>query len=52
MNGKAENNYRITFYDGPLGNNRKSIDIYAINSDDAFDKAYKMPEEETNEIIC
>lgn len=37
-------NYRITFSDGPLGVLHKRIDVYAENSDDAFAKAYKMPE--------
>jgi hypothetical protein len=34
-------NYRITFISKSRS---KSIDIYAISSDDAFNKAYKMPE--------
>lgn len=37
-------NYRITFGDGPAGNRTKSYDVHATDSDDAFKKAYKMPE--------
>ena len=38
-----EKNYRITFSD-ERGENFKSIDVYAIDSDDAFSQAYRMPE--------
>lgn len=36
--------YRITFHDGPEGNRSKDVDIMAENVDDAFRKAYQMPE--------
>lgn len=41
-----ENNFRITFSDGSMGNKSKHVDVYAQNSDDAFSQAYKMPETE------
>lgn len=37
-------NYRITFYDGPMGNLSKDVDVYAENSDEALHMAYRMPE--------
>lgn len=37
-------NYRITFSDGPMGNRRKHVDIEANSIDEAFSKAYRMPE--------
>ena len=40
----VKNNYRITFHDGPMDKNYKTVDIYANDSNDALDKAYKMPE--------
>lgn len=41
-------NYRITFSDGPLGIRRKSVDVFASNSDDAFAQAQKMAESKNN----
>lgn len=37
-------NYRITFTDGPCGDNTKSYDVKAVSSDEAFSMAYCMPE--------
>lgn len=36
--------YRIIFSDGPFGNRHKHMDIFATNSDEAFSRAYQMPE--------
>ena len=37
-------NYRVVFYDGPMGNREKNVDIYAESFDDARKQAYQMPE--------
>ena len=36
--------YRVTFHDGPESDRSKNVDIIAENFDDAFHKAYQMPE--------
>lgn len=44
MEENKKNNYRITFHDGPNSSRSKCVDVYAKDSDEAFDLAYKMPE--------
>ena len=46
----SKSKFRITFYDGPEGNNIKTVDVASRDSKEAMSLAYRMPEAKMYEL--